>query len=92
MSAGPIKRMTGLNRQGGRWGGTRAVASAAMRNQPHTYFSNVRGWHNRSLLSEVIVGDLDQGRTGAFKSIHAYHVMYNLEIQGLNPGSGSQIA
>ena len=45
-----------------------------------------------SLLSEVIVGDLDQGRTGAFRSIHAYHVMYNLEIQGLNPGSGAQIA
>lgn len=40
----------------------------------------------------MIVGDLDQGRTGAFRSIHAYHVMYNLEIQGLNPGSGAQIA
>jgi hypothetical protein len=26
------------------------VASAAMRNQPHIYFSNVRGWHNRSGL------------------------------------------
>jgi hypothetical protein len=45
-----------------------------------------------SLSSEVIVGDLDQGRTGAFRSIHAYDAMYNLEIQGLKPGSGAQIA
>ncbi len=35
---------------GGGEGGTRAVASAAMGNQPHIYFSNVRGWHNRSGL------------------------------------------
>ncbi len=35
---------------GGGGGGTRTVASAAMRNQPHIYFSNVRGWHNRSGL------------------------------------------
>jgi hypothetical protein len=27
-----------------------------------------------------------------FRSIHAFHVMYNLEIQGLNPGFGAQIA
>ena len=45
-----------------------------------------------ALLSEVIVGDLDQRRAGGFRSIHAYHVMYNLDIQGLNPGSGAQIA
>ncbi len=40
----------------------------------------------------MIVGDLDRSRVGAFRSIHAYHVMYNLEIQGLNLGSGAQIA
>ncbi len=35
---------------GGGGGGTRAVASAAMGNQPHIYFSNLRGWYNRSGL------------------------------------------
>ncbi len=43
-------------------------------------------------MSEVIVGDLDRSRVEAFRSIHAYHVMYNIEIQGLNLGSGAQIA
>ncbi len=41
---------------------------------------------------KCFVGDLDRSRVGAFRSIHAYHVMYNIEIQGLNPGSGAQIA
>jgi len=45
-----------------------------------------------ALLSEAIRGELDQRRDGAFRNIHAYHVMYNLEIQGLNPGTGAQIA
>ncbi len=93
MSDGPIKRMTGPIRQGEVGGepGLWYMRHCGINRTPPVKCEGMAEplW---SLLPEVIVGDLDQSRIGAFRSIHAYHIMYNLEIHGLNPGSGAQIA